>query len=54
MSIEYKNADADTMRLANEVMQGDYPEVDTGDTIPADFVDVDENTGEVIEEAENA
>lgn len=54
MSIVYQNADADTVKLANEVMQGDYPEADTSDTIPADFVDVDENTGEVIEEAENA
>ncbi len=54
MSIEYKNADADTVKLATEIMQGDYPEADTSDTIPADFVDVDENTGEVIEEAENA
>ena len=54
MSIVYQNADADTVKLANEVMQGDYPDADISDTIPADFVDIDAETGEVIEEAENA
>lgn len=55
MSIEYRTGDSDTVNLANAIMQGDYPDNSPSpDTIPADYVDVDAETGEVIEEAENA
>lgn len=55
MSIQYQNGDPETVKLANEVMQGDYPKVDTGDAIPSDYVDIDAETGEVIDtEAANA
>ena len=55
MSIEYRTGDSDTVNLANAIMQGDYPDNDPiPDTIPANYVDVDTETGEVIEEAENA
>ena len=50
MSIQNQNGDPDTVRMANEVMQGDfddYPTPSPDGTIPADFVDLD--TGEVIE-----
>lgn len=54
MSIQYQNGDPDTVRLANEVMQGDFndyptlpPDNTPDNAIPADFVDLD--TGEVIE-----
>lgn len=53
MSIEYQNGDADTVKLANEVMQGDFgdaPVMEPDGAIPADYVDVDETTGEVVSE----
>ena len=49
MSIQYQTGDADTVNMANSIMQGDYPEEDTGNVIPAEFVDVDAETGEVME-----
>lgn len=53
MSIQYQTGDAETVKLANEIMQGDFPEgpgENVGDTIPADFVDINEETGEVTGE----
>lgn len=48
MSIEYQNGDEETVRIANEVLNGDdgpTPDI----TLGVDDYDVDESTGEVIE-----
>lgn len=48
MSIEYQNGDEETVRIANEVLNGDdgpAPDI----TLGIDDYDVDESTGEVIE-----
>lgn len=53
MSIEYQNGDEETVRIANEVLNGDdgpTPDI----TLGVDDYDVDESTGEVIEGADEA
>lgn len=53
MSIEYQNGDEETVRIANEVLNGDdgpAPDI----TLGIDDYDVDESTGEVIEGADEA
>lgn len=54
MSIQYQNGDEATIKMANEVMNGDFPEGDSvpDETIYADF-EVDETTGEVTANEEN-
>lgn len=53
MSIEYKKGDPETLVMANSIMNGDYPENDAPQTtgIPAEYVEVNVETGEVKENA---
>lgn len=50
MSIQYRDGDSSTVKMANEIMDGDFSSEDdqVNDAIAADFT-VDEDTGEVTE-----
>lgn len=52
MSIQYQNGDEATVKMANDVMVGDFPEPTTpAETIQVDEYTVDDATGEVKEDS---